>query len=276
MSGKLLPLRATKMKRGLSLRAKISVMITLLLTFALLLNVFLNYFNFEKNHTSMVHSRFFVIARDLQNTAEYGLSLGLSLPELRNLQEVINGILDGHKDIVSIAIFDDHGQVIFHTDPGEKGRAVPSKWIGSLDKEAISEFTDDDKSAILLPLANAFNIRTGALALSFPKSHIEIPVKNMFSYLIEYFVISLGIFTVITFAAVSLFSRNIVKSFNGMRVFLEDSLGGKPVDLAKQKTAELQDEIIAFRDRSMEVLRKIEDASIELRQVETKESQSAG
>jgi hypothetical protein len=264
------------MKRGLSLRAKISVMIILLLTFALLLNVFLNYFNFEKNYTSIVYSRFFVIARDLQNTAEYGLSLGLSLPELKNLQEVINGILDEQKDIVSIAIFDDHGRIIFHTDPGEKDKAIPSKWIGSLDKESISEFTDD-KSAILLPLTNAFNIRTGALALSFPKSHIEIPVKNMFSYLLEYFVISLGIFTVITFAAVSLFSQNIVRNFSGMRTFLEDSLEGKPVDLAEQgNTADLQDEIIAFRDRSMEVLRKIEDASIELRQTEAKESKSAG
>lgn len=265
------------MQRGLSLRAKISVMIILLLTFALLLNVFLNYFNFEKNYTSMVHSRFFVIARDLQNTAEYGLSLGLSLPELKNLQEVIDGILDEQKDIVSIAIFDDHGQIIFHTDPGEKGKAAPSKWMGSLDKESMSEFTDDNRSAILLPLTNAFNVRTGALALNFPKSHIETPVKNMFSYLLEYFVISLGIFTVITFAAVSLFSRNIVKNFNGMRTFLEDSLGGEPVDLAEQGNAkELQGEIIAFRDRSMEVLRKIEDASIELRQIETKESQSAG
>jgi sensor histidine kinase regulating citrate/malate metabolism len=268
--------RVTKMKRGLSLRAKISVMIILLLTFALLLNVFLNYFNFEKNYTSMVHSRFLVIARDLQNTAEYGLGLGLSLPELKNLQEVINGILDEQKDIVSIAIFDDQGQIIFHTDPGEKGKTVSGLWIGSLDKGTISEFTDDDKSAILLPLTNAFNIRTGALALYFPKSHIEIPVNNMFSYLLEYFVISLGIFTIITFAAVSLFSRNIVRNFNGMRTFLEDSLGGKPVDLAEKKTAGLQEEVITFRDRSMEVLRKIEDASIELRQIEAEESQSAG
>ena len=265
------------MERGLSLRAKISVMIILLLAFALLLNVFLNYFNFEKNYTSMVHSRFFVIARDLQNTAEYGLSLGLSLPELKNLQEVIDGILDEQKDIVSIGIFDDQSQVIFHTDPKEKGKTVPSIAMESLGEEDIYEFNDDGKSVILLPLTNAFNVRTGALALSFPKSHIEIPVKNMFSYLLEHFVISLAIFTVITFVAVSLFSRNIVKSFNRMRVLLEDSSGREPVDHAEQSdTADLQGEIIAFRDRSMEVLSKIEDASIELRQIETKESQSAG
>jgi hypothetical protein len=99
----------------------------------------------------------------------------------------------------------------------------------------------------------------------------------MFSYLLEHFVISLAIFTVITFVAVSLFSRNIVKSFNRMRVLLEDSSGREPVDHAEQSdTADLQGEIIAFRDRSMEVLSKIEDASIELRQIETKESQSAG
>jgi len=262
------------MKRGLSLRAKISVMVILLLTFALLLNVFLNYFNFEKNYTSMVHSRFFVIARDLQNTAEYGLSLGLSLPELKNLQKVINGILDEQKDIASIAIFDDHGQIIFHTDPGEKGKAVHSKWMESPGKENISEF--NDKSVILLPLTNSFNIGMGTLALSFPKSHTEVPVWNMFLYLLRYFVISLSIFAFITFAAVSLFSRNIVKSFNEMRTFLEDSLGGKPVDLAEQgNAADLQTEIITFRDRSIEVLKKIEDASGELGQVKAKESQSA-
>jgi len=70
------------MKHGFSLRIKISIMIVLLLAFALLLNVFLNFFNFEKTYTNMIVSRFLVVAKDLQNTAEYGLSLGLLLPEL--------------------------------------------------------------------------------------------------------------------------------------------------------------------------------------------------
>jgi sensor histidine kinase regulating citrate/malate metabolism len=261
-------------ERGLPLRAKISVMIIVILAFALLLNVFLNFFNFEKNYSNMVYSRFVVIAKDLQNTAEYGLGLGLSLPELKNLQEVINGITNEHKDIVSIAIFNDKGRSIFHTNPEEVSKGVSAKWVDELkemDKETISEFTHDDTFAIVLPLMNTFNIRVGALALSFSKSHIEIPVKRMFLYLFRWFSIFLIALAVITFVGISLFSRDIVRNFGRMRTFLDNFLQGKPDDFgSSEPVTDLQEELIAFQEKSTEVLRKIDNVSKELGRVDDK------
>ena len=262
------------MGRGLSLRVKISIMIIMILAFALLLNVFLNFFNFEKNYSNIVYSRFFVIAKDLQNTAEYGLGLGLSLPELKNLQEVINGITSEHKDIVSITIFNDKGRVIFHTNPEEVNKGVSSKWVDKLkemDKEAISRFTHNDTFVIVLPLMNTFNIKVGALALSFSKSHIEIPVKRMLLYLFRWFSIFLIALAVITFMGISLFSRDIVRNFGRMRSFLENFLQGRPDDFgSSEPVTDLQEELIAFQEKSTEVLRKIDNVSKELERVDDK------
>ena len=269
------------MKNGLSLRFKISIMIILILAFALLLNMLLNFFNFEKNYTNIVYSRFFVVAKDLQNTAEYGLSLGLLLPELKNLQEVINGIADERKDIVSIIIFDDGGQVVFHTNPeGDVGegltpfpaREVPSKWLEGpkeMDKEAISKLAHDDTFVIVLPLVNTFNIKVGALALSFSKSHIGTPVKRMLLYLFKWFSIFLVMFAAITFAGISLFSRGIIKNLYRMQSSLEDFLRGRPGDFeGLEPVTDVQEELIAFQEKSMEVLQKIDEASKELKQID--------
>jgi len=259
------------MSNGLSLRVKISIMIIVILTFALLLNVFLNFFNFEKNYSNMIYSRFFVIAKDLQNTAEYGLGLGLSLPELKNLQEVINGVVAEHKDIVSIAIFNDEGQTIFHTNPEEVDKEVPAKWVEKLkemDREAISEFAHNDVFAVVLPLMNTFDIKVGALALSFAKFHIEIPVRRMFLYLFRWFSIFLIIFAAITFLGVSLFSRDIIRDLSRMQSSLKDFFQGRPGDFERSESvADLQGELIAFQEKSAEVLQKIDHVSKELRRI---------
>ena len=257
------------MKKGLSF--KISIMIILILAFALLLNVFLNFFNFEKNYTNMIYSRFFVTAKDLQNTAEYGLSLGLLLPELKNIQEVINGIVNEQKDIVSIEVFNDRGQVIFATNPEGKNREVPAKWVEKLkemDKEAVSEFAHNDAFVIVLPLMNTFNIKVGALALGFSKSHIEIPVKRMFLYLFKYFSIFLATLAVIIFMGVSAFSRDLARNFNRMQSFLRDFPGGRPGSFQESEPiTDLQKELTVFQEKGLEVLEKIEDASKELKRI---------
>jgi sensor histidine kinase regulating citrate/malate metabolism len=264
--------RGTKVRSGLSLRVKISIMIILILAFALLLNVFLNFFNFEKNYSNMIYSRFFVIAKDLQNTAEYGLDLGLSLPELKNLQEVISGVVTEHKDIISIIIFNAEGQAIFHTDPEEVDKGVPAKWVEKLkemDREATSELTYNDTFVIALPLLNTFNIKVGTLALSFSKSHIEIPVRQMFLYLFRWSFVFLIAFAAITFVGVSLFSRDIVGIFGRMRSSLEDFLQGRPHDFERSESiADLQEELIAFQEKSTEVLQKIHNVSKELKRID--------
>jgi hypothetical protein len=266
------PMRFLHRGVGLSLRLKISVMIIFILAFALLLNVFLNYFNFRKNYSNTADSRFFVMARDLRNTAEYGLGMGLLLPELKNIQEVIDEIVKEHEDIVSIAVFNDMGQVIFDTDPDEIGKQVPPEWVGKLkeiDEEAISKLTHKDRFVVFLPLMNTFNIKVGGLTLSFARSHIDRPVKSMFSYLFRYFSILLVISAIVIFMGVSLFSRDIVRDFSKMQSSLEDFPGDKSGSLQGPEPAtDLESELTMFRQKGIEALGKIEDVSKELERID--------
>jgi len=256
------------MKKGLPLRVRISLMIILILAFALLLNTFLNFSNFEKNYNSIIYSRFFVIAKDLQNTAEYGLNLGLSLPELENIQEIINGVVKEQKDIVFIRLFNDRGTVIFDTDQSGRNRSVPNGWIEKLadmDTESMSKSAYKNAQVVLLPLMNTFNIKAGALALGFSKSHITIPVKEMLLYLFRYFVILAAVFAAITLAGVSFFSKNVVRDFSIMLSALNGHSDGRSAPMT-----DTQMQIVEFREKSQEALRKIEDASKELERIDKK------
>lgn len=260
--------RAIKMQKNLSLRLRISLMIIFILTFALLLNMFLSFSNFEKNYTNIIYSRFFVIAKDLQNTAEYGLNLGLSLPELVNIQEVINDVVREQRDIVFIRLFNDRGKVIFDTDRGGKDGSVPNEWtekLAGMDSESMSKSVYDDARVVLLPLMNTFNIKAGALALGFSKSHIAVPVKEMLIYLFRYFVMLSAIFAAITLAGVSLFSRNVVRDFSTMLSVLK----GYSVSGSAPMT-DMQLQLVEFREKSAEAMRKIEDASKELERIDNK------
>ena len=256
------------MQKNLSLRLRISLMIIFILAFALLLNMFLSFSNFEKNYTNIIYSRFFVIAKDLQNTAEYGLNLGLSLPELVNIQEVINDVVREQRDIVFIRLFNDRGKVIFDTDREGIDGSVPNEWtekLAGMDSESMSKSVYDDARVVLLPLMNTFNIKTGALALGFSKSHIAIPVKEMLIYLFRYFAMLSAIFAAITLAGVSLFSRNVVRDFSMMLSVLK----GYSVSGSAPMT-DMQLQLVEFREKSAEAMRKIEDASKELERIDKK------
>jgi len=124
---------------------------------------------------------------------------------------------------------------------------------------------------MILPLINTFNIKVGALALGFSNSHIEIPVRRMFLYLFKYFAIFLIGFGAITFMGISFFSRDIIENFDSMHSFLKDFPGGSSGHFQQSESiTDLQKELIVFQGKSIEVLKKIEEASKELKRMDNK------
>lgn len=247
---------------------KISLIVISIITFALLLNVFLNFCNFEKNYTNMVNSRILVIAKDLQNTAEYGLGLGLSLPEVRNIQKVIDNIKKENADVESIIIFDGKGKVLFDTNPKPIMKIVPRRWVEILNKiniDVSSKLKEDDKLIVFLPLTNAFNAKVGAVALGYPRSYINGSVKQMLFSLIRYFVIILIIFAIIAYLFISLFLRNIFRQFVLMQSHL-DQLFEEKLELQTfpDNGTDLQNELVEFEGKAIEAVSEINSVSNEL------------
>src|SRR3712207_231010 len=108
-----------------------SVSIVLVLAFALVLSGGPTYFKFRQSLSELVGSRVQVYVLGLQNTIETGLALGLTLPFLRDMQEVIERVKRNDPNIAAVTVFEitaEGGRVLYDTDRGRIGRLVPESW----------------------------------------------------------------------------------------------------------------------------------------------------
>ncbi len=228
------------MSKKIGLIPKITITIILLISFLLSLNTFLNFFNFQTTYSELVRSRFEVIAKDLKNTIEYNINLGLSLSEAKNLQDVINDILKLDKDIAFIKIFNARGGILFDTDSTGINTQVSEDWVAALHAAGQNELSFSDPSGknivIGIPIQDNFNTMAGAFALGYAASVQNNAISDMFGYLLKFLVTVLVCFSMLTFFFVHILSRGFTRHLDDITGFLDtlcrdESLGslGNPV-----------------------------------------------
>lgn len=255
---------------------KISIILIIILFFSLLLNTFLNFFNFEKTYKDLVCSRFIVAGRDLKNMIEYQLNLGLYLHELKNIQELIGEIKNKDDSISAIEIFDENGDILFDTDTKKIGTRV-SKSVLSGSKKYIKpkrKNTGDEKpvtvmdnglGTIILPITNTYDKRVGAIALAYPENIVTKPVGRILIYLAVVFTASFILFSIITFITVNIISKNLSAGFTAMKDSLENILsGGKGNYSAPGKNERMEEVFMEFQESSLNVLDDINSLNTEI------------
>jgi sensor histidine kinase regulating citrate/malate metabolism len=191
---------------------------------------FLNYCNFEKDLYSFVRSRFLVVSRDLKNTVEYGLNLGLGLSELKNIQQLVVETRERDTDIADLMVLDQQGTILFHSDPTRVGRQAEAGWLqqGLLDRNTPALHTGNQVvQQTILPLVNQFNIMVGSLVLSYPNSVIQQPEKAMLTFLMRRFVIIFSIFSLLTMLLVFTLSNRLLAGINELADKLEQLTRGR-------------------------------------------------
>ena len=102
----------------------INAPIILIAVMAISLTTFLHNGKFSATYDELENSRIALVVNDLKATLETGLDLGLPLEGLGNAQAAINFEAGADRDIVSISLYDEAGDVIFHT-----GRALNTQTI---------------------------------------------------------------------------------------------------------------------------------------------------
>jgi len=191
---------------------------------------FLNYCNFEKDLYNFVRSRFLVVARDLKNTVEYGLNLGLGLSELKNIQQLMVETRERDSDIADLMVLDQQGTILFHSDPTRVGKQTEAGWLqqGLLDRNTPALHTGNQVvQQTILPLVNQFNIMVGSLILSYPNSVIKQPKEAMLAFLVRRFVVIFSIFSLLTMLLVFTLSNRLLAGINELADELEQLTLGK-------------------------------------------------
>lgn len=194
-----------------SLALKFTAAIMALAGFSLLLNSFLSYSTYRRSVSEIRSSRFAVIAADVKQAAEYGLNLGLSLPEIRNLEEVMARARAGAPDVNRISIFDAKGTLLFDTDRMRTGTAVPREWLDKClrpGKESPPKIRGEDETVIFYPLLNSFGLQAGFLAEAFSTLEEAASARATLRYLVKWILLILALSGLAVFVLLSCFIRS--------------------------------------------------------------------
>lgn len=161
---------------------QITLAIALIVLIGLGLTTFLNYFKFERSFSLLIESRFDAVLRDMKNTIESSLALGLPLNALRNTQPLIEREIRQDPLILSIEVFEANGNVAFATDRDFIGDLIADEWIDawrSHDAAGAWRLREEDALVIGTSLINSLDLEIGGIALRFSRDFHDSSLKAM-------------------------------------------------------------------------------------------------
>jgi len=163
---------------------KVSFRLTLASAGALLMvvsvMVFLNYTKFQSIFTSFYTSRIDYTIRDMKDTIEFSLRLGLPISDLKNTQDLVDAAQKGDEEILSAQIFSPGGTVIFSTQKDLQTRNAAAEWQK---KAAASDdiwfLYEQEAMVVGIPLLNAIDQVAGTLVLNYSRLRYDGILKSM-------------------------------------------------------------------------------------------------
>lgn len=137
--------------------------------FALVLNALLSYFNFEKTYSQLVTARYLVLAKDVRQSIEYGLNLGFSLAEMKNLRALVGEVASQNPAIRSVAVLDSRGEVLFSSQGSQVGpHSSVGGWPAAVEPKAQRIATmEEGANTVSVPITNPFGATVGRVVLSY-------------------------------------------------------------------------------------------------------------
>ena len=148
----------------------VSAPIVLVAILALALTVFLNVGKLGRTLGEVQESRLRFTMGELRTNLETGLDLGLTVQGLGNAQARLNAVLRQDPDIVSLAIVDTDGAVVYSS-----GAAMPPGVAGPLARHKTRDWLLREGGALTLgaKLSNNLGVTAGAIVLRYSTSKHE-------------------------------------------------------------------------------------------------------
>ena len=216
------------MVKKVSFRLTIASAAALLMVVSVM--VFLNYTKFQSIFTAFYTSRIDYTIRDMKDTIEFSLRLGLPISDLKNTQDLVDKVKKGDDEILTAQIFDPGGTVIFSSQKELKTRQAPTEWR---EKAAASKdiwFLYEDEAMIVgIPLLNAIDQVAGTLVLNYSRSRYDDILKSMLWDMIK---IGTAIFilgTLVTMVLSMMIFNQTMKGFVRVSRMLEEIESGQRI-----------------------------------------------
>ncbi len=258
------PRQPSLVRRRMGLADKLGLTICLILAFAVGLSSLLNYFNFQSTYNSLVRSSYMVMLRDMGYRIQYGLGLGLSLPSLDNIPEMLMQAIDSEPTLSFVQVFDTRGEVLFHTDTRAIGTRVPEDWqaraFRTAERESLWSTTTATDYIVGIPLINSFNQIEGALVLAYPLTQTADVFARMQRGLLEQSLIVIAVFGVLSVLCAVFVLRRLTRSLRRLESSLDEDDGSRTESAGRGADA-LEDEFRRFRRALTEAKEELEQAA---------------
>ncbi len=247
------------------LSLKIVLMLQLVFGMALILTALLNYFKFEKAVTGVIASRFEVTVLGLQGDVENAMNLGLSLAELRDLQQLIEREERSDDQILAIEIADTSGAILFSTDQSRLNTSLPEDWVRTMTRAetGIWQETFDDNPVLGATLRNTFGQVAGGVMLRYSKAAIAQRTAAVRPGLTAAAAVAIIGCSLVTIFGVWLVFRRIIAGFRDGETYVTTALAQGSAMAAPKPEGALGDDLVA-------IVETIQGADRELKQAASK------
>ncbi|CAA7612711.1 hypothetical protein [Magnetospirillum sp. UT-4] len=254
-----------------SLARKVSAALVAILVCTMALTAYFGYAKFAEQMSAQVQSRFSFVVFTIKRKVEDGLSLGFALRQLRQTQDTIE--LEKARDdrVLGIEIYDASGEVLFNTDRGGVGSAVPEAWIEVLKGAPGKAFslTDEEAGVVGMPLVNTLGKVEGAVVLRYPAAYLEQGLGEMLGRLAFELVLVVSGFAMVAAVAAYVLLGAVTRRLGAMEATLAKVMaeGGEAVpDPGGGDDFEVR--FAEFVARSREAVEHIRDSTDEVERMD--------
>jgi hypothetical protein len=213
---------------NIPLWVRLSVPFSLIITLAIGLISFLNYYNYEKTYRQLNVSRITVVARDLRQAIETGLNVGLSPRNNTQLDSALAIAREHTEGLRFAVVIDEKANRLV-----EVGEAAPeqdwSKRLQDIGSELSWVGESRGTYQVGLPFRNSFGVMVGAVILGYDKTAIDRATATMRLTLLADWLSAGVIVTILTLLSVRMVTRRLESELTQAEVALDQARHGAAI-----------------------------------------------
>jgi hypothetical protein len=158
-----------------TIRVRFIIVALVVSFFAVGMAAFLNYFKYKSTISNIVKSRVLVIGRNIENSVQASLQVGMQFMELGTMNSLLTREKSSDRLVRGIDVFDSFGQIIYSTDRLRVGEKVPKEWTEISERAKSTEWGLEGTNEYVagISLKNNFDLTVGYLALRYSSEEVE-------------------------------------------------------------------------------------------------------
>ncbi|MCK4744251.1 MAG: hypothetical protein KAT25_10555 [Sulfuriflexus sp.] len=265
--------RRTSRRRDVGLVVKLSLTITFVVSFAVLLTAFLTYFNFNKAYSDITQARHLVLGGNLKKSIEYSLNVGVNIDELRNTQTLIDELAKKNTDIDVLRVLTTNSQILYDKDKTasttesllDVGHGQP---VAGSDYRIVES---NDVIILLIPIYNNFSAQVGLLQIGYSNEKTNAYLWETKLFLLQHSILSISMIAIMVLILVYFITKKFRSRLEDMGSALTNLMKDShhDPDEIKQR-GNFENAYLVFHEKTQELLLSFDAASKDLDKLEKK------